>query len=77
MSECCPLEAPEFGLDLSDEVWRQALEAQRRLAERIQAGGQPPVEEVIPAGVQALVEARQAARVRGRRVRPTMGMRGA
>jgi cyanophycinase-like exopeptidase len=64
LSECCPLETPEFGTGLSDEIWQQALEAQQRLAERQQAEGQAPVEEAIPAEIRALVDERQTARVR-------------
>jgi cyanophycinase-like exopeptidase len=60
LSECCPLEAPGFGEGISPQVWRQALQARTRLAEQLSAPG----EAAIPPEVQALVDARQAARQR-------------
>ena len=61
LSECCPIEIPEFGAGLSPEVWQQALD---RLDAQLAAKNQPPTSEAVPSDVLALVAERQTARER-------------
>ena len=59
LSECCPLEIPEFGVGLSPEIWQQALD---RLEAQLAAKTQSPATKPTPPEVLALVAERQAAR---------------
>ena len=62
LSECCPFDIPSPGSGLPVEVWRAAVAAQRRLEEQRQP--KPPIADAPPPEVLALVEERQAARLR-------------
>ena len=64
LSECCPLDLPEFGAGLSPQVWQQALEVQQQLEQRLQAENQKVDEKSIPGEIRSLVDERQAARAR-------------
>ena len=59
LSECCPLEIPEFGVGLAPEIWQQALD---RLEAQLAAKTQSPATKPTPPEVLALVAERQAAR---------------
>jgi cyanophycinase-like exopeptidase len=59
LSECCPFELPDPQAGVSGEVWQKVLAAQQSQAQ----SAAPPPQVPVPAQIQALVQARQEARL--------------
>jgi cyanophycinase-like exopeptidase len=64
LSECCPFEIPPYEMGLPAEIWQQALDTQARLAVQNALQDAPESGNSLPIEIEALLEARQAARLR-------------